>query len=291
MLLKKRESCPCCLKKDFRKLYSLLYGDQKMISFLEKYYGENIKNYIKTLKDYEYNLIECSNCKTIFQEYIPTDEFSFKLYEEIISLKKSFEKKRDLDLKNFNSSFNEIHALQSLIDKKSHDIKVLEFGGGWGYWSRFIKSLNYQVFVNELSVTRKKFLEDNSLKIIEDLENTKETFDIIYSDQTFEHLNYPKEILDLLYKKLNRNGLIFLKFPNSFNFKRKLKNNYVPNKDAVHPLEHINLFNLKSFKTMTKDLNLSILNIDKYYKFDFLKHLRILKNLAKFDKILLRKND
>ena len=72
---------------------------------------------------------------------------------------------------------------------------------------------------------------------------------------------------------------------------RKLKNNYVPNKDAVHPLEHINLFNLKSFKTMTKDLNLSILNIDKYYKFDFLKHLRILKNLAKFDKILLRKND
>ena len=90
---------------------------------------------------------------------------------------------------------------------------------------------------------------------------------------------------------LNKNGLIFLKFPDSFNFKKRLTKNYTPNKDAVHPLEHVNLFNLKSFEAMTEDLNVSILNIDKYYKFDFLKHLRIIKNFTKFDKILLKKND
>lgn len=291
MLLKKREICPCCFQKNFKILYSISYKDEKMTSFLKNYYGKNIINYLNELNDYDYTLLECENCKTIFQQYIPTDKFSFNLYEEIISLEKSFKKKQDLKLKNFDFFLNEIHALQSLINKKNQDIKILEFGGGWGYWSRFINSLNYQVFVNELSETRKKFLKENSLKIIEDLSSTKETFDIIYSDQTFEHLNEPKEILDLLYKKLNRNGLIFLKFPNSSNFKKKLTKNYVPNKDATHPLEHINLFNLKSFKKMTDDLNVSILNIDKYYRLDFFKYLRFLKNLSKFDKILLKKND
>ncbi len=291
MFLRKREICPCCFRKDFKNLFSLSYKDKKMIFFLENYYGKNIDEYLNKLNNFNYTLLECLNCGLIFQEYIPTDQFSFKLYEEIISLEKSFKKKQDLNLKNFNFFLNEIYALQTLIDKKNYDTKILEFGGGWGYWSRFIKSLNYQVFVNELSVTRKKFLVENSLEVIEDLNNTKETFDIIYSDQTFEHLNYPKETLDLLLKKLNKKGLIYLKFPDSSNFKGKLNKNYVPNKDAAHPLEHINVFSLKSFKKMIHNMDVSIINIDKYYKLDFLKYLRIFKNISKFDKILLQKNN
>ena len=38
-------------------------------------------------------------------------------------------------------------------------------------------------------------------------------------------------------------GYILLNFPSSFGFKKKVKNNYTPNKDEAHPLEHLNLFN------------------------------------------------
>ena len=289
MILTKRNSCPCCNNKNSNILYTISYGNKKITSFLEKYYGIKIKDYLDELTNYDYTLLECNDCKTIFQKYIPNDDFSFKLYEEIISLENSFKKKQDLNLKNFQFYINEIYALHNLTKKKREDIKILEFGGGWGYWSRFIKSLNYNVFVNELSVTRKKFLKENCLNIIENINDSNETFDIIYSDQTFEHLNEPKEILFSLCKKLNKGGVIFLKFPNSFNFKKKLVESYTPCKDAAHPLEHVNIFSLKSFEKMIAGLNMQIMNIDYYYQLDNLKFLRILKNFYKFEKILLKK--
>tara|TARA_Y100000741_G_scaffold295722_1_gene236333 strand:- start:933 stop:1808 length:876 start_codon:yes stop_codon:yes gene_type:complete len=291
MILTQRIDCPCCKKNKFKELFSMSYGHEKMISFLENYYGENIKKYLNDLKNYKYNLIECVNCLTIFQDFIPTDEFSFQLYEEIISSKKSFEKKLNFDSKNFSFYFDEIIALQNLINKKSFSIKVLEFGAGWGTWSIFAKSLNFDIYVNEFSINRKKFLEKNNLKIIEDLNSSEETFDLIYSNQTFEHLNYPRETFNLLYKKLNKNGLIYLKFPDSFFFKNKIKKNYIPCKDAAHPLEHINLFNINSFLSIVSDLNMKVLNLDKHYKFSFKKHLKLIRNLFRFDNILLKKNN
>jgi len=41
---------------------------------------------------------------------------------------------------------------------------------------------------------------------------------------------------------------------------------------------------------MLKNRDFSTLNIDKYRKFDFKKHLILIKNLSRFDKILIKKN-
>jgi len=289
-MLTKRISCPCCKGVKLKKKYSLEYKDQKMLSFLNNYYGKNIKDYLNKIKNYQYNIKECFDCSTIFQEFVPDNAFGYELYENIISKKNSIEKKTKYDLKNFEFFFKEIKILKKFFKKKNFEIKVLEFGAGWGFWSRFMKSLNFQIFTNELSLTRIKFIKRNNINNILNLKKSKETFDIIYSDQVFEHLNHPNEILNLLISKLNKNGLIYLKFPNSFNFRKNLNKNYVPTKDALHPLEHINLFNIKSFRAMLKNRDFSILNIDKYRKFDFKKHLILIKNLFRFDKILIKKN-
>ena len=266
------------------------YDHERMVSFLLNYYGERIKIFLKDLKDQMYTLQKCIDCQTIFQEFIPTDEFSNKLYEEIISPNKSLKKKLNFPVTQFNTYFNEMIAFENLFKKKSFDIKVLEFGAGWGFWSRLAQSLNFKVNVSEISATRNKFLKDNNLKLINELDKTNDKFDLIYSDQTFEHLNYPKEIFNSLYKILNQSGFIFLKFPNSLFFKKKINKSYVPSKDAVHPLEHINLFTINSFKSIIKDLNMSVINFDKYYNFYLKKYPRMIINFFKFDKILIKKN-
>ena len=55
-------------------------------------------------------------------------------------------------------------AFENLFKKKSFNIKVLEFGAGWGFWSRLAQSLNFKVNVSEISTTRNKFLKDNNFK-------------------------------------------------------------------------------------------------------------------------------
>ena len=289
MILKKRESCPCCDSINFKLIFSKSYDDQKLTLFLSKYYGENIKNYIKDLKNYSYNLLECSTCLTIFQENIPTDEFSFILYEEIISKEKSLAKKLSLDTKVYKNYLNEIIAMQKIIGKKNYEISILEFGAGWGNWSNFVKSLNFKCFTNEISITRVNFIKKNNIKNLENLYDYNENFDIIYADQVFEHINYPKKTIKLLYDKLKVNGLIYLKFPDSKSFKKKLNKNYIPKKDCAHPLEHINLYNTKSFQKMTESLNLVELNIYKYFEWNLKKYPKIIKNLLKFDNILFKR--
>lgn len=289
MILKKRESCPCCNSINLRSIFSMSYSDQRLILFLNEYYGKNIQNYTKDLKNYSYNLLECGTCLAIFQENIPTDEFSFILYEEIISKEKSLEKKLSLDTKVYKNYLHEIIAMQKLIGKKNYEISILEFGAGWGMWSNFAKSLNFKCFTNEISLTRVDFIKKNNINNIENLNDYNGNFDIIYADQVFEHINHPKKTIKLLYDKLKKNGLIYLKFPNSKNFKKKLNNNYVPKKDCAHPLEHINLYNAKSFQKMIEGLNLIELNIYKYFDWDLKKYPRIIKNLLKFDNILFKK--
>lgn len=289
MILKKRESCPCCYSINIKLIFSISYSHQKLVLFLKEYYGENITKYLKDLKNYSYNLLECNACLTIFQENIPTDEFSFILYEEIISKEKSLEKKLSLDTKVYKNYLDEIIALQKLIGKKNYEISVLEFGAGWGMWSKFAQSLNFKCFTNEISLTRVDFIKKNNINNLENLYDYNDNFDIIYADQVFEHINYPKETLKLLYDKLKKNGLIYLKFPDSKNFKKKLKKNYSPKKDCAHPLEHINLYNTKSFQKMIEDLSLVELNIYKYFDWDLKKYPRIIKNLLRFNNVLFKK--
>jgi 2-polyprenyl-3-methyl-5-hydroxy-6-metoxy-1,4-benzoquinol methylase len=290
MLLTKRNNCPCCEGQNYKKIFSMPYDHKILKTFLYNYYKEKINSFYKNLKNEIYILNKCKDCSTIFQEYIPSEKFSYDLYEKLISQQESLGKKQTLRASNFRGNFDELLVFEKLTKKISSKIKILEFGSGWGYWSKLANSLNFDVTASELSNVRKEYIKSNGIKILNDLENTSEKFDIIYSDQVFEHINYPKKIFNLLYKTLNKGGYLFIKFPDSLMFQYKINKNFIPGKNQAHPLEHINLYFKNSFKYMIRDMNMSIINFDYYYNFNFKKILKIFRNYLKFDKILLKKN-
>ena len=55
---------------------------------------------------------------------------SFLLYEEIINKDDSYNKKINLSYKDFKEYIYDMNLISSLCQKKSKEIKILEFGSG-----------------------------------------------------------------------------------------------------------------------------------------------------------------
>ena len=287
MSLTNREVCPACKKKKFKKIYSIPYKSEKMINFLQKYYKGRINT--KRLERNEFNLLECQNCCLIFQEQIPDESFSQELYEEIIDKSDSLQKKDEFE-KNYNKKLlYEVSLIEGIFNKSNDKISILDFGAGWGYWLDFLRRKNFDVCAYEVSGSRIEFMKKNQIKVIQDINNSTNKFDFIYSEETFEHIPDPKETLIRLSNMLFDGGFILLRFPSSFLFRSKLNKTYKPKNDCAHPLEHINLFKKKSFDAMIKNTNLEVVSLKSKYNFSLKNFLKDIKNFFYFDSVLIKK--
>ena len=280
-----RKKCPICDSLNHKSIYSLPYKDKRIQNFLELYYNNKLP--LNLVLEHNYNLLECNKCKLIFQQFIPDKEFSIKLYENYISSQESLKKKEE-KLSNFTKRYqNEIKLIKEIFKNKK--FSVLEFGAGWGFWSSEAKKLGLDVSCLELSQIRINYMKQKGLNVIQNLNKENKKFYFIYSDQTFEHVSNPKEILNLMNLNLNVGGYILLNFPSSLGIKKKLKKNYIPKKDAVHPLEHLNLFNRTCINTLLKKTNLKLINFKSFNSFKIKSFLKDVKNLIYFESILLKK--
>lgn len=286
MKLLERKKCPLCKNLSTHLLYKLSYRDPKLKKFLKEYYNNRLP--VDLVSRYDYKLMECKYCKLIFQKFIPDKNFMIELYEKFISARDSLIKKKRNIINLKKKYHNELNLVKKIFN---NNVKVLEFGAGWGFWSYEAKKYGFDVSCLELSKNRINFMKNNNLNVIRNLKNKFNKYDFIYSDQVFEHIDNPKQTLELLELSLNRNGYILLNFPSAFCFKSKINNNYLPKKDAAHPLEHINLFNRSSIKFLIKNTNLKIINFRSLYFFNIKNLYKDLKNLFYFDSVLLKKNN
>ena len=284
-----RTCCPACKSKEFKKLFSLPYKSEKISNFINHYYKSLIKS--SSLDGHEYNLLQCLNCNLIFQEQIPDDQFSKDLYEKFIDPNESLSKKDDFDKKFRKKLSFEMQLIKNLFKKDEKDISILEFGAGWGFWSKHAQNYGYKVSAFEVSEKRIDFMKNNNVNVVSNLNNQNLKYDLIYSEETFEHISHPKDTIIELSQLLSKGGFIFLRFPSAFLFKSKLNKNYVPTSDCAHPLEHINIFCKKSFVQMLKDTNLEKIEFKSKFNFSVENFLRDLKNLIYFDSVLIKKVD
>ena len=284
MKLIKRDKCPFCENNQFKYLFKKDYDSKILKNFLTEYYNDD--KICEILQNDQYEICECCNCRGLFQKNIPDEELSIYLYETLISSENSFNKKLNLSSLNFEQFFEDAQIIEKLINKKNHKIKILEFGCGWGFWAKFMNSINFDVETVEISSPRIEYLKKIGIKNYQSIDAISNNYDVIFSNQAIEHISHPLEILSLLKKKLNINGIMFHKFPSSFLLKQQLLNNYIPKKDCAHPLEHINIFNKKCFEKMSQ---LLVLKKVKIQHLNFKNKVKFYKNNFLFNQIILRK--
>jgi 2-polyprenyl-3-methyl-5-hydroxy-6-metoxy-1,4-benzoquinol methylase len=234
------------------------FSDERVWSFLNRYYeGKLPKDVVAA--DF-FNVAKCDYCNLLFQEYILNDRNMYLLYEEWISPRKSLDKKRQADISIYKRYASEIENICEYTHKKPCETRVLEYGMGWGFWSNMAKAYNYDTTGLEISKSRVEFAREGGLKIIDDIrEVSNESFDYIYSNQVFEHIPNPLATLIELARILKPSGIVHIRVPNGRGIERKLNNpNWRAEKDAIHPLEHINCFNLNALKVLAEQADLSL---------------------------------
>ncbi len=253
-------NCKICKKKGII-IFEKNYTDEALITFLKKYYGiRKFKFFKNRLKNAEFKLLKCNDCKFIWQQNSPKDKFSSDLYDKIIDKKESLIKsKTKFNLrKNKNS-----HEINFIINQfKYQKINILDFGAGWGHWLNSGDKLKFNPYALEMSKHRKKFILNLGIKVIDygKLDKFKDFFHFIRLDQVVEHVNDFKIIFKLIKKLAIKDCIFYLSVPDGADI-IKNKDQIRLEKGAVQPLEHLNCFSRYSL--------IKVLNLEGFKKISF----------------------
>ena len=253
-----RKQCPVCEDSLQASLCDISYSDVRLKNFLDLFYKG--KADVEQLADFNYEVVKCQSCHFIYQSQVLNDEGMAALYGEWVDSETSLKKKQSAKAKLFKQYAGQIEMIGRLFKQKPHAINVLEFGMGWGYWSRMAKAFGYQVSGLELSPERVTHAQSMGLTVIEDIPS-HEKYHFIYANQVFEHLEEPLRVLKTLREHLNDNGVIYLRVPDGKGIEQTLtKSGWSEELDAIHPLEHINCFTRETLITLGKKAGLRVLS-------------------------------
>lgn len=261
-----RHKCPICKNEKNKNIFSISYKSKKIKKYLSEFYngmivGEDLNSIIKM----SYTLKECVECKFIYQEHILDERLNKKLYEIWCGTEVSNETKKKLDRYYYKRLACEINYISTFFQKPSSEIKVLDFGMGWGRWALMAKAHGMDVHGYEISIRRIEEAEKNGIIVIDNSRIPNGDFDIINCDNVLEHVADPGAIIEYLCTGLKIGGIIKIAVPYKFNIRSKIRK-YGEKSDFINlngfnqvaPLEHINYYSKKTFETLAKRANLVV---------------------------------
>ena len=287
----KRDTCPGCDQRTHQTyVYSRSYSDPIMRKLLESSYDEMELEY---LKDADFVLLRCGNCGLVYQHQVPNGFLMGKVYEEWIDPQLILRKRSEtVTLENYAEYAAEIMTLIGYLKANPNQMRVLDFGMGWGAWCKMAKAFGCDSYGVELSVSRIEHARAQGIRILTEKEVADYQFDVINVDQVLEHVSNPLAILRHLAKSLNPVGLMKVSVPDGRDLKRRLKvEDWTAPKgsrnslNVVSPLQHINCFNYSAMSRMVDAAGLRIvqvpLSVQYAYSTNWARFVPALKNILR----------
>lgn len=200
------------------------------------------------LEGADYILRECASCGLIFQVEIPGEELMEAMYDRWIDPKKTLHRRQG-QLSFRGRIALELMSIADFFGRPPEAIRVLDFGMGWGYWSRIAQGFGFQVFGFELAESRVEKAQQAGITVVSKEDLPGQRFDFINTEQVFEHLPDPLETAAELAPLVGEDGVLKVSVPNGIRVKRRLRNpDWTAGGDSprslgtVAPLQHINCF-------------------------------------------------
>jgi SAM-dependent methyltransferase len=235
-----RRACPVCQEGEHRVLRSLPFTAPEVWDFLERYYAGRIAR--ADLAGALYEVRRCDKCGFLWQSWHLDADGMQRLYEEWISAEESLAKKTRADVGLFDGYAREASAIARRLGRKPCELRVLDFGMGWGAWCRMAQAYGYTVAGFELSQRRQQHARAWGIRVIDSLASL-ERYDYVHCHHALEHVPDPLATLARLATALTPGGLLRLSVPDGLGMERRLAEpGWRAGKDALHPLEHLNCF-------------------------------------------------
>lgn len=245
-IFKTREQCELCGSCEKIILIDKGFTEPLIWGFIGNFYNGRIKK--EDLCDGRFKIAKCARCGFMWQVEVLNDELISKMYNTWIDLSKSVKKRKNADIAVYAGYVREVEKAAGLIGKNPSEIKVLDFGMGWGYWCLMMKAFGFDVMGFELARERVELAKSNGINVLADFaEIGKYKFDYINMRDVIEHIKNPLQVLKSVIQSLNEGGIVMISVPSGNKLEQKLANlQWRPTKDEIFPLEHINCFTHKT---------------------------------------------
>ncbi|MFA5196794.1 MAG: class I SAM-dependent methyltransferase [Bacteroidales bacterium] len=213
---------------------------------------------------YLYPRPDVSELKTIY----PPDYYSYNFSinkPESKSNKRSFVKSIWfwLNLRTYRT-----RILPFVSHPTGRPLRILDVGCGAGAQLDNIRKLfpdseTHGVDINKIAIEKAK---DSSHKVycgrFEDIDFPKGYFDVVYSIHVLEHVERPDIFMRKCLDLLSPDGIVLIETPNtdSLDYKMLKKRHW----GGYHPPRHWYLFNIETFRHLSKQLNAEIISFAPY---------------------------
>lgn len=258
-----RPNCPACSATG-RAVFSRAYEEGNLRAALTAFYAAVGELDYPLLEGADYSVAVCPQCETWFQTSVPSDPLLAKLYEEWIDPAKArLRFHHNQPPHQFLLCAREVQIALALASPEAPRT-ALDYGCGWGEWSRMLQAFGHETWGTELSPTRREYALQHGIRVVADSELPDAYFGHINLDQVLEHVPAPRDCLSLLAAKLHPAGILRLAVPHSRRVTRALKNFDVEltrprlgGLNAIAPLEHLNAFSTTGLLKLADECGLA----------------------------------
>ena len=216
--------CPSCTSSSLTQLYESRFDRSPIADYLEESYSRRGGVVFDQLRGAVYALLQCQDCKLIFQRDVLNDVLMHKLYEDWIDPSKDLQiHLEEYGSEVYGSHAQEIMRLIAHFGKPPSSLQVLDFGMGWSEWALLAKGFGCDAWGTDISDSRIDYAKSKGVQVLTGKEKTPLKFDFINTEKVFEHLSDPLETLLELKKLLKPGGIIKISVINSRSMNRRLK--------------------------------------------------------------------
>ena len=215
------------------------------------------------------NVLKCSKCGLEF-----LDDFyqnSAKYYQSG-SMHAKIDTKRWLEKTSIDDN-RRFKFLKKYLKGNS----LLDFGSGSGNFLKLAFDITTDCAGCELDYSLDDFYKERNLRVEHSLDKFSQTFDRITMFHVLEHLENPKEILEQLKEKLNKNGEIIIEVPNSDDALLTLYKNDAF-KNFTYWSCHLFAYNHKNLKILLEQTGFKIKKYKYIQRFPYTNHFGWIKD-------------
>lgn len=258
-ILVKREHCPACQRTSSTTLYREPLDSPGITRYIQDHYGRRVA---RDFAGYDYELAQCAHCGLTYQAQVPAPELLEEIYDHWLPATEREAVAARWGLDDYRYLAEQVEFMLDHFRRRPSDVKALDFGFGWAEWAKMAGAYGVQVCGAELSQVRIDYAKSVGIPVLDSSALPRDEFHFINTEQVFEHLLEPGEMLKCLAGALRSGGLVKISVPNSARSIRKL----LGTKDfgalsegdimPIAPFEHINAFTCDSLAALGREAGL-----------------------------------
>ena len=275
-----RQRCPGCHGAETRTRYETSFAAGGVGVFVRDYYHVDPA----LLAARPYRLDECGRCGLVFQAFIGDDRLLADLYTHSVGEPEDPERdidtyRADMAAVRLSRDAHEVMAASSFTGVPLDRLRTLDYGMGWALWARIAALLGCRSYGSDLAEPRMAFARAHGVEAVTDAEIGALQFDFINTEQVFEHVPEPLDLLRRLAASLAPGGVVKLSLPSgeradaliAMLAQGRYAGDY-PSIIPVQPLEHINSFRKRSIDVMAAAAGMRVVRPSLWHRYAFLRH-------------------